>query len=81
MRHNIIEFVEVEYRPYSSHDYSRSKYLFKQKRNIELRNLNSHEPSRQSKLARNILSKLAVQRTYIDENFESLAREEAVEFV
>ena len=59
-RDNIIEFIEVEYCPYGPHDYLRSKYLFEQKRDIELRNLNSYESSRQQELARDVLSKAAV---------------------
>jgi hypothetical protein len=81
-RDNIIEFVEVEYRPHGSHDYPRSKYLSEQKRDIELRNLNSHEPPRQPELVRNVLSKAAVsQRTHMDENFESAVGVDAVQFV
>lgn len=72
-RHNIIEFVEVEYRPHGPHDYPRSKYLFEQKRDIELQNLNSHKSPRQPELARN--------RTRTDENFESAVKVDAVQFV
>jgi hypothetical protein len=82
LRDNIIEFVEVEYRPHGPHDYPRSKYLFEQKRDTELRNLNSHEPSRKPELARNVLSKAAVpQRTHRNENFESAVEVDAVQFV
>ena len=52
-RDNIIEFVEVEYRPQGPHDYPRSKYLLGQKRDTELQNL----PPRQPESAKNMLSK------------------------
>jgi hypothetical protein len=81
-RHNIIEFVEVEYRPHGPHNYSRSKYLLEQKRDIEFQNLSSREPPRQLELVRNVLSKAAAsQRTHTDENFESAIEVDVVQFV
>lgn len=71
-RHNIIEFVEVEYRPQGPHDYPRSKYLL-EKRDTELQNLN-HRPK--PELAKNVLSKVESQT-----DIGNGVRVEAVEFV
>ena len=79
-RDNIIEFVEVEYRPQGPHDYPRSKYLLEQKRDTELQNLNPHQPLRQSESAKNMLSK-AVEWDRRDENIENTVRVDLVEFV
>jgi len=78
-RDNIIEFVEVEYRPQGPHDYPRSKYLLEQKRDTELQNLNQNQPLRQSKSAKNMLSKAG--RDHRDENIENTVRVDPVEFV
>ena len=75
-RDNIIEFVEVEYRPQGRHDYPRSKYLLGQKRDTELQNL----PPRQPESAKNMLSK-AVGRDRRGENIENTVRVDPVEFV
>jgi hypothetical protein len=83
-RHNIIEFVEVEYRPHGPHNYPRSKYLLEQKRDTELQNLNSRQPSRRSELAKNMLSKVLrsqIVEDQSDENTENAIRVDAAEFV
>ncbi|KAH0545347.1 hypothetical protein FGG08_000646 [Glutinoglossum americanum] len=79
-RHNIVEFVEVEYRPQGPHEYLRSKYLSGRKRDTELQILNSHQPLKQPKLAKNVLSKGGESQTR-DGNIENPVRVDAAEFV
>ncbi|KAI9774702.1 MAG: hypothetical protein M1839_001663 [Geoglossum umbratile] len=84
-RHNIIEFVEVEYRPQGPHDYPRSKYLLEQKRDTELQILN--QPSKQPESTKNTLSKAAravglrTVRGRRDENIENGVEVNVAEFV
>ena len=72
-RHNIIEFVEVEYRPQGPHDYQRSKYLL-EKRDTELQNLTPHQHLKQPELAKNVLRRACT-------DIENAVRVEEVSFV